>query len=424
VRRSSSPRRFGAALALAFALAAGVARAQLTSDDIPQERTITPREQIDLDIQRSRFRLGPIHLLPSFAITNAGYDSNVFGTAADPVSDWTFTVRGGLRFLLPMGTKMYFRVDALPQYTWYDKLTARRTFGGIANASLYGFFNHMTLELNGYGSQDFQVYSTELSSRVLTKTAGGVGNVEVQISPAVSAFGRGEVQRVRYDDAGQVVEVSSTDHTDTAARGGVRYRISPDWSVSAAYEHTWTDFVNDPELRNNESQAYLMGLNYNRPRFFFGVSGGWREGRPKDGSSFIPYGTPTGSFFASFYATRWLEIQANGKRGVSYSVTESETYFIENQIGGGINIQPAARVLLKGYASTGPNQYPRSPGDPAGRRDERTLFGGGLSVLLTDRAVLTGLITRIDTVSSSSAVGDSAVTRYTLGVSLSGELAR
>jgi hypothetical protein len=425
VRRSWSPRRLSPVPALAFALAAGVARAQLASDDVPQERIIPEREKIDNDLQRSRLRLGPVRLLPSIAITNAGYDSNVFATSVNPVSDWTFTVRGGLRFLLPMGTKMYFRADALPQYTWYDKVTDRRTFGGIANASLFGFFNHMTVQLTGYGAKDFGVYSTEFVSRVLSTTVGGNGAVEVQITPALSVFGRGEAQRIRYDNAGQVVDVTINDRTETAARGGVRYRISEDWSVSSAYEQTWSDFDKVPQQRNNQSRAYLLGVQFGRPRFFVNVSGGYREGRPMDDSAFPPYSTPTGTFFASFYATRWLEIQAYGKRGVVYSIESSDPYFITNQIGGGLNIQPLDRVLVKGFATTGPNQYPLVPGETTERRDERTIFGGGVSVRVTERGVVTGLVTRDETkTTSSSTLVNPAVTRFTLTVSLSGELVR
>ena len=412
--------------AAGLALAAGAARAQLTSDDVPQERTVPEKAQIERDLQRSRWHLGSIRLLPSFAITNAGYDSNVYGTPTDPVSDWTFSIQGGLRFLLPLGTKLYFRADALPSYTWYDKVSTRRSFGGVADASLFAFFNHMTVELTGYGAQEFEVYSTELSSRVLTKSVGGVGAAEVELTPKISAFARGEYQTVHYDNAGQVFDVAQTDHTDTAARGGIRYRAAPNWSVSTAYEQTWTEFDSDAQVRNNQSRAVLLGLHYDAPRLFVNLSGGYREGRPKDGSSFTPYSTPTGSFFVSFYASRWLELQVYGKRGVIYSLNLTDPYFIENQIGGGINIQPLDRVLIKLYGTTGPNEYPNfeSVGGSPAHNDQRTLFGGGVSVVLAERAALTGLITRIDTDYGQSTTASTAVTRYTLGISLSGELQR
>lgn len=403
-----------------------VARAQLASDEVPSERTIPAKEQIEADLQRSRLRLGPIRLIPSVSVSNAGYDNNVFGTPQDPVSDWTFTIQGGLRFLLPMGAKMYVRADALPQYTWYDKLTDRRTFGGVANATLFGFFNRMTLQLSGYGSQDFTLYSTELLARVLSKTVGGLAAAEVQVSQLISIFGKGEVQKVTYDSQGQLplVDVTINDRTDSAVRGGVRYRLTRQWNVSAAVEQTWSDFVESPETRNNESRAYLVGVNYERPSFWVAVSGGYREGKPRDGSSFPAYSTPTGSFFVSYFPIRWLELQAYGRRVVAYSISEGAPYYFENRIGGGVNIQPLERLLLRGYAQTGPNQYPEP-----GVRTETTLYGGGLSAILARSAVmgrpvvLTGLVTRTETTTDIPS-DDRAVTRFTVGLSFSGELSR
>ena len=414
--------------AAAIALWQTVALAQLASDEVPSERTIPAKEQIEADLQRSRLRLGPIRLIPSIAVSNAGYDNNVFGTPQDPVSDWTFTIRGGLRFLLPMAGKIYFRAEALPQYTWYDKLSDRRTYGGVANASLYGFFNRMTLELSGYGSRDFTPYSTELLSQVLTKSVGGRAGAEVQVTRSFSIFGRGEVQKVRYDSRGQLptFDVTVNDRTDSAVRGGVRLRLTREWNVSAAVEQTWSDFVAIPETRNNESRAYLLGVNFGRPKFYVALSGGYREGKPRDRSSFPAYSTPTGSFFVSYFPIRWLELQTYGRRVVSYSTSASVPYFFENQIGGGVNFQPIERLLIRGYASTGPNQYPRPEliGETTvKRRDERTLYGGGLSFIVTRPVVLTGLVTRIRTTSNISA-DDRSVTRFTVGLSLNGELSR
>ncbi len=433
IDRPSAPRTELRALRIGFVAVAAIflgragARAQLTSDAIPQERTIPAKEQIDADLQRSRLRLGPIRLLPSISLSNAGYDNNVFGSAENPVSDWFFTIRGGLRFLLPLGAKMYFRADALPQYTWYDKLADRRTFGGVANASLYGFFNRMTLQLSGSGSQDFHLYSTELQSQVLTKTVSGLASAEVEVSRPISVFASGQVQRVRYDPQGQLAafDLTINNRIDEAARGGVRYRISRQWNVSAVYEATRSDFELAPETRDNESRAYLMGVQYAGPRFYANLSGGYRRGTPRD-SSFPAYSTPTGSFFASLFVNRWLELQAYGHRTVTYSLTASNPYFFENQIGGGVNVQPLQRVLVRAYAQTGPNQYPESV--VAGsrvveRRDERTLYGGGLSVIVSRPVVLTGLVTRSVTHSDIS-VNDLAVTRFTVGLSFSGEFSR
>jgi hypothetical protein len=283
----------------------------------------------------------------------------------------------------------------------------------------------MTLQLSGSGSQDFALYSAELLARVLTKSADGLAAVDVLVSQGIAVFGKGEIRKVQYDSQGQlpIFDVALNNRTDSAVRGGVRFRLTRESNVSVAVEQTWSDFVESPETRNNESRAYLLGANYQRPKFFVALSGGYREGKPRDGSSFPEYSTPTGSFFVSYFPIRWLELQAYGRRVVSYSISEVVPYYFENQFGGGMNFQPFARLLLRGYAQGGPNQYPDKT------RSQRTLYGGGLSAIVTNEtvlgqpAVLTGLVTRIDTKSANSFL-DRSVTRFTIGVSFSGEFSR
>src|SRR6266481_2784696 len=84
-----SARRFGAVFVAGIALGFGSARAQLVSDVVPTDRIVGSKELLDTDITNSRYRLGPVRLLPGFELSNAGYSSNVFGQPQHPVGDWT-----------------------------------------------------------------------------------------------------------------------------------------------------------------------------------------------------------------------------------------------------------------------------------------------------------------------------------------------
>ena len=264
-------------------LAAGSARAQLTSDDVPQVRTIPVKEEVDADMQAARFHLGPVRIIPTIAVRNAGYDNNVFGTTENPVSDWSFAIRGGFRFIVPFGSKIYLRASALPEYTWYDKLEDRRGWGGLYEASLYGFFNRMTTQLRAFDLETFQQYSSEVPTKVLTRSQDGSAGFEIEILKRLAFFAKAEGMRIRYSTEGQLPgqPVQANDRTDTSVRGGPRYYLSPDWSISAAVEQTWSDFVYLPGTRDNQSRAYLLGVQYTRPRLYFNLSGGYRTGDPR-----------------------------------------------------------------------------------------------------------------------------------------------
>jgi hypothetical protein len=403
----------------------------LASDSVPLERTIPEREAVANDMARSRYHLGPVRLLPGFAVHNAGYDSNVFGTSTDPVGDWTATVSAGSRFLLPLGGKFVLVADAFPEYTWYATLTQRDQFGGNYGGSLYGFFNRVTTEFAARYSERFYIYSSEIESPVFTKNEDGIARMEVELGAHWSVFGFGEINRVRYDQIQgppeQEIGVEKNNRTAWAGRGGLRYRISEEWQVAGMVEGSWADFEVDPRLRNNTSQAYLGSLEYSRPRLFINVIGGLREGKGEDSVLFPKYSTGVGSFFTSFFALPWLEVQAFGHRQVAYSITTENPYYLESRLGGKINIQIGPRLLLNGYGLKGPNNYPRAQPVPddgvVKRRDVQSLYGGGFSVLTFRPVVVTGQYTRNQT--TSNIPGNArGYNRYTLFLSFSGVLER
>jgi hypothetical protein len=416
--------------ALAQAGGGGAGGPSLQSDTVPLRRTIPEHEQIDSDLSRARMRLGPVRVLPSFRIYNAGYDSNVFATSEDPVGDWTATVSAGARFLMPMGSKFYFRADGFPQYTWYAELTQRDKFGGIYNGSIYGFFNRMTVELRGDYTQTYRLYSSEVDSQVFQTSTTGSGSVELELSSHWSLFGSGEYQDVHYQQIegppGQDLGVPLNNRHDWGGRGGIRYLISDTVSVGFAGEGTFADFEVTPELRNNTSNAALATIEFNRPRFFLNLVGGYREGRGSDSNFFPDYSTGVGSFFASYFPISWLEIQASGHRMVNYSITLVNPYFFESRIGGKVNVQVANSILLSGFGQFGPNNYPRAQlvdGELVHRRDYANQYGGGFSVLLWRPLVLTARALRTK-YTSNIPTDLRDYTRYTVMLSFGGTFER
>src|SRR5437868_7046857 len=97
-----------AAVMIAGALGAS---AQLSSDQVPHARTLPLNEDVRHQLETSRFHLGVFRVQPAFAIRDLGYDNNVFGTVDNPVTDWRSTVSAGLRSIVPIGPKVYFRGD-------------------------------------------------------------------------------------------------------------------------------------------------------------------------------------------------------------------------------------------------------------------------------------------------------------------------
>ncbi len=374
--------------------------AQLAADVVPRDRIVTNEEQLKSDMEQSRFRLGPVRFVPGFDVSNAGYNSNVFGHPLNPVGDWTATVNVGTKLILPFGSKVYFLGDAFPGYTAYATYSYLSNFTGTAGASIAGYFNRMAFQVGGRATEAIVVH-TEVPTPTLAKTGRVFARVDVDLTRTLAVFSELEGVEVRESQQGVPLPdrfpVSKYNRTDEGVLGGFRYNLGSAWKIAPEVQYSTTRFVLTPEERNNTSLGYLLGVGYDRPRFYLNLVGGYREGRPYQGSSFPKYSTPVGSYFLSYFVRPWLELRSFGQRRVSYSVSFSSPYYFANHIGGGLNIQVLPRVLLKGFGSTGENKYPIAQsfgGSEVKRLDKTTSYGGGASVIISRHFTLTAVATQ------------------------------
>jgi hypothetical protein len=434
--RGAAPRRprvLAGAIPAACLLIAAAAMAQ---EDIPQGRIVPEHEEILSDMARARMRLGPLRLIPSIEVYNAGYDNNVYATSDNPVSDWTATVRGGLRFLLPVGSKMFLRADALPTYTWYDKLTDRRFFGGYYNGVLFGFFNRLSLALAAGGDQTYRNYSSEFDSPVVNKNSYISGSVEVNAVGSLYVFGEGGYARLRYDDTGTIPPdgspsepqpVVSNNRNATNFLAGIRYRRSQAFATSIAYSETRSDYINQNVFRDNLSRSLQMGILLSHQTLFLNLTGGWREGIPSSTSIYPKYSTGVGGFFLSYFPRQWLELRAGGRRRIVNSLSATNPYYFENRLSAGIAAELFTRFLLRGFYEQGPNNYPvpqqGDNGDLIRRRDDARQWGGGVSIKVIRNVVVTGAVTRHVYDSNIPSLSRD-YTRFTTFLSFNGEYVR
>lgn len=381
-------------------------------------------------MQRSRYRLGPIRLLPKFSIREAGYDNNILGAADEKVSDWTATVSAGARWILPIGSESYLRGDAMPEYIWYARLAQGRTLGGKFSASLLGLFSRISVEANASASKRATILNSESETRVIDNLRDGSVNVEIDLLRRLSVFAGGQTRRHRYTlnpGPPDLLNVKQLDRTDSAAGAGIRYRFLTFFDISAKIEGTQSDFLGTARERDNRSIAYLLGVHYDRERLFINLSAGYRRGRPHNGSAFPGYSTTTGAYFVSYFLARPIEFQVYGQRGATDGLFLDNPYYFETRNGGGVNVRIRRRLLLRGYGEYGTNQYavPVLVGgaEIVKRLDKATTVGGGFSMSLFRNATLTALVSRTNYSTNIPGFGRS-VLRYTTGFSIEGAPSR
>jgi hypothetical protein len=418
-------------LALGFAASSDFASAQLTTDQVPWERTVPIKDEVRGEMERSRIELGPVRVLPWIAVRNFGYNDNIYGSSEDPVGDWIATVGAGARLYVPVGSKTFLRMDALPEYTWYKHLGSRNQFGGRAQAQYLMFFNRLSADLTAsYTDDPVSILSSEVPATVERIGWDGKANVELDVTHRISIFAGAEVLRERiHEPSGappDFATVQTYDRTDGVARAGVRYRFSPGWDVSLAAEETQTKFVITPELRNNRSTAGIFGLHYDRPRFFANLYAGYRRGRALDESAFPEFETGTGSAYFSYTLTRNVDLSLFGARRLAYGSSVEAPYYIETRYGGGVSFRVFSKLSVQAFGTSGTNDYTlASQASPAvtARKDDVSTYGGGLTLSLWRTLNLTAGVTRNE-FNANIPGHDRAVTTFTTGLSFGAEYSR
>ncbi|HET9794866.1 MAG TPA: hypothetical protein VFS34_10415 [Thermoanaerobaculia bacterium] len=360
---------------------------QATSDHVPASRTEPVAKSVQADLDQNRYHLGPVRLFPFLEVDNAGYNNNIFGTADHKVADETATVSAGTRLLLPVGSKVYLRGTAAPEYIWYAHHADGRTWGGDYQGELLGLFNHLRLGVDARDTKTASLLNAETLRNVISRTKIGHASGEIDVAGPLSIFGEGEGSKYRFEAIPEppqpLEDPALLDRKEEKIRVGLRLHSGETLSFSASAEKTRAEFDDSAQGGDNRTVAYLLGVLYDRPRFFANLSAGYRDAKPIHGSRFEEFRTATGSYFLSFLVRSNFELFADGYRGAQYSVTVENPYYMATVNGGGVNFQVAPRLALRLYGDYEENRYPLPvviDGAAYRRLDRVASVGGGFQI--------------------------------------------
>ena len=222
---------------------------QITGNNVPEQRVLPLREQVEAQMRASQYVLGPVRLIPELTFNSTGYVNNVFGTATQAQSDYIATIGLGTQWIVPFGAKVFLRGRALPQYIWYLKNVEGRKFGWTAENSLLLLFNRLSIEAKGNSSRTADILNSETEQRVLKKAIIGSANFELEATGHFLVVGGAEGQRFRFTENPPVPptlivpDPAQLDRTELGARGGFRYRFSSTFAADLQAEKTRTTFI-------------------------------------------------------------------------------------------------------------------------------------------------------------------------------------
>ena len=374
---------------------AGAQISQYTAPGSLLQRETSQKEQLERAIENARWRLGPFRLAPWLAIRDAAYVSNVFagpfGTAqgAREEPDFTVTAGAGLQGLLPLGSKSYFTVDALPQYVYWQEHDERRRLNGYYGAGLLGFFNHLDVQAVARRAEEQAVITPEFEQRVHTRQDLLKGVIELRLARSLYVFASAsglqfEMLAGSLGDDPRLPPFEELDREERILLTGVEYRHQDRLRLAAGVERSETAFPGAAHDRSNSGTAPVLEASYGSERFRLSGALARRSLKPETGSEFVPFEATTGQVQAS-WTPRWrLSYSLYGSRDLLYSLEPGYSQFTSDRLGGAIGAQLGKASTIDLFLETGMHDYAATGPAVQSRQDDFSAYGTALHLQFRD----------------------------------------
>ena len=347
---------------------------------------IPERESLETEVKEARVRLGPLKLRPILNIGNLGYTDNFYGTGADQADgDFTATVEGGVKAIVPVGSRLFFRGSVLPAYTWYSTNSDRSNFGGTYDASAYYYLSRFSFEARAGSYTSTVNLSSEVEQPVKQDVLAGQFRAQYELGTRTALVGDLNLARRRYGGAGLTDEdldtLSKLDGSDAVWSIGVRRKVGSRLLLGVSYEQGDLAFVNEGELRDAKSTGVMGSAWLGKSRLDVNVYLGYRDFQPKGGSSFVPWNGPSGGGTVSYALSRLFSLGAFARSNLIASLYADNAVYDERRAGVTLGVSPRWATLWVTY-ETGANRYVAPTVQPDGssvtRNDDVTTIRGGI----------------------------------------------
>lgn len=304
---------------LMFGLLAGPARAQQvpTASDDP--------------VAAAPIRLGAVAFDPRFRLTSLGVDTNVFITANDPQSDFTFGLKPGTDMYLRTGRGL-LTVSGNLEYVYFHEFEAERS----VNSDVLGKFEIRFNRIRPYGSASWldtrQRPGYEIDARARHYEADYHAGADLRVASKGTV--RVDFRHLDYSFAGDEVFNGKPLHEELnrtlkALEFSWRHRLTAltTWTTRVSRETERFEFDN---FRNADSFRLSSGFELGRFALIRGSAFvGFRSLKPADGGIIPEFTGVTSDVDVSYTAPTQTRLGVAIDRDVQYSYEQRTPYYVQ-----------------------------------------------------------------------------------------------
>ena len=181
----------------------------------------TPESAIG-DVRRdARIHLGPLYATPSVKLKELGVDTNVFNTAVNERSDFTFTLAPKADLWVPMARRALITSTVETDLVWYAKYGSERSVNPQFRVRGEAYLHRLTIfGEDGYlNTRERPNFEIDLRSRHLENDA--TAGIDFRVTPKLSVEAAAVRDITRYD-ADALFDGASLQRTLNRDTTGVR----------------------------------------------------------------------------------------------------------------------------------------------------------------------------------------------------------
>ncbi len=274
-------------------------------------------------------RWGPVRARPSLALTNVGYDDNVYQrTDASAVGDYTATASGRTDLLVLFGRRAFLTANGRLDYTAYARETSQNYWNRYGSGRLTVPFRRLGL----YGDFAMNRYKERPSDRVDARTDVREDRIGGGLILDLGWRTDAEIGTVRaswaYEDPDVPSIGRSLDRTETGERALLRYRALGRTRLLLEAESLDIVFDSAEVGRNARLRRLLPGLDFGE--------GGRLSGTIQVGPGRLEPESPEAPDFSGTVGEAKLAYRlgsgttliAGGARDVRFAAYERDVYYL------------------------------------------------------------------------------------------------
>jgi hypothetical protein len=304
---------------LMFALLAGPAQAQQvpTASEDP--------------VATAPFRFGALAFDPRFALTSLGVDTNVFNTATNPQSDFTFGAKPGTDMFLRTGRGLV-TVSGNLEYVYFHQFETERSF----NSDVLGRYEFRFNRFRPYASASWldtnQRPGYEIDARARHYEANFHAGGDLRMGSKSTV--RLDFRHLDYSFDGDEVFngrplSEELDRTLRAVELSWRHRLTAltTWITRLSGETERFEF---DDFRNADSFRFSSGFELGRLALIRGSAFvGFRSLKPADGGVIPEFTGATADIDVSYTAPSQTRLGVAVDRDVQYSYENRTPYYVQ-----------------------------------------------------------------------------------------------